>query len=104
MNKNALIAMSGGVDSSVAAFLCQQDGYNCTGATMRLYDKTGSSDVSDAEKVCERLGIKFYVFDVRDEFERCVIDQFVSDYENCRTPNPCIVCNKTMKFGKFMKN
>lgn len=108
MKTKALIAMSGGVDSSVAAYLMMQKGYDCQGATMRLYDKFGSneeknlSDINDAKSVCNTLGIKFHVFDYRDSFQKEVIDRFISIYENGGTPNPCIECNRYMKFGMFL--
>jgi len=108
MNKKALIAMSGGVDSSVAAYLMQKNGYTCEGATMRLYDKypgdeeKNLSDINDAKSVCTALGINFHVLDYRDTFKKEVIDRFVSVYENGGTPNPCIECNKYMKFGMFL--
>ena len=108
MNEKALIAMSGGVDSSVAAYLMQQKGYDCMGATMRLYDKYGSdeeknlSDINDAKSVCNTLGIGFYVFDFRREFKEDVINRFISIYEKGGTPNPCIECNRYMKFGRFL--
>ena len=108
MNEKALIAMSGGVDSSVAAYLMQKKGYRCIGATMRLHDKYGSdeeknlSDINDAKSVCNALGIDFHVLDMRDEFKKEVIDRFISIYESGGTPNPCIECNRYMKFGKFL--
>lgn len=108
MNNKALIAMSGGVDSSVAAYLMLQKGYECIGATMRLHDKfppddeKNLSDINDAKSVCRSLGIDFHVLDYRDEFKKEVIDRFISIYENGGTPNPCIECNRYMKFGKFL--
>ncbi|MBQ6894241.1 MAG: tRNA 2-thiouridine(34) synthase MnmA [Clostridia bacterium] len=108
MYEKALIAMSGGVDSSVAAYLMQKKGYKCIGATMRLHDKYGSdeeknlSDINDAKSVCNALGIDFHVLDMRDEFKKEVIDRFISIYESGGTPNPCIECNRYMKFGKFL--
>ena len=108
MNKKALIAMSGGVDSSVAAYLMMQRGYDCQGATMRLYDKYASdeeknlSDINDAKSVCNTLGINFHVLDYRKSFKKEVIDRFISIYENGGTPNPCIDCNRYMKFGLFL--
>ena len=104
MNKKALIAMSGGVDSSVAAFLTQKKGFECTGAIMRLYDKSpsGDKDVSDARSVCEKLNMDFNVFDFRDEFKSMVIDNFIKAYEEGLTPNPCIECNKHFKFDRFL--
>lgn len=100
MKKRALVAMSGGVDSSVCAYLALKKGYDCIGATMRLCEKDAfSSDAEDAAKVCEKLGIKHYVFDMTKEFRQLVIDSFVTAYEKGRTPNPCIDCNKNLKFG-----
>jgi len=107
MKQKALIAMSGGVDSSVAAYLMQQKGYECIGATMRLYDKFPQDeeknliDISDAKSVCNLLGINFHVLDYREEFKKEVIDRFISIYEIGGTPNPCIECNRYMKFGKL---
>lgn len=112
MNKKALIAMSGGVDSSVAAFLMKQSGFDCIGATMRLYDNEdigihaekaccSLDDVEDARAVARRLGIPFYVFNFKDEFEKRVIDKFIATYENGGTPNPCIDCNRFLKFEKL---
>ncbi len=103
MKKKALIAMSGGVDSSVAAFLMKQAGYECVGATMRLWSGSSDSDVNDAESVAKKLDMLFYAFDLQDEFEKCVIGNFISEYENGRTPNPCIQCNKYLKFGKLIE-
>ncbi len=100
MNKKALIAMSGGVDSSVCAYLALQAGYECIGATMRLCDKDfNSTDADDAAKVCAKLGIEHYVIDFSKEFKENVMDRFASDYEKGLTPNPCIECNKYLKFG-----
>lgn len=112
MAKKAIIAMSGGVDSSVAAFLMKEKGFNCIGATMKLYDnedinisaeKTccSADDVEDARSVASRLSIPFYVFNYKSEFKEKVIDKFISDYENGATPNPCIECNRYLKFEKF---
>ncbi len=110
--KRALIAMSGGVDSSVAALLTQRQGYECIGGTMKLYEnetagisrgKTCCSldDVEDARSVAYRLGMKFYVFNFKDEFKEKVIDRFVKSYLAGLTPNPCIDCNRFMKFGSL---
>ena len=100
MNK-AIVAMSGGVDSSVAAFLLKEQGYQCTGVTMKLFhnedigvrrDHTCCSldDVEDARSVARRLDIPYYVFNFSDRFQEYVIDRFVHAYENGTTPNPCI--------------
>lgn len=102
MGHNALIAMSGGVDSSVAAWLTQQAGYTCAGATMRLLEKE-SSDASDARAVAQRLGMPFHLLDFSREFIQDVMDDFVRCYEAGLTPNPCIVCNKRLKFGRLLE-
>ncbi len=112
--KKALIAMSGGVDSSVSAYLMQNDGWDCIGVTMRLFDNgdvnlssekscCSLSDVEDARAVCASLDIPYYVFNFKDRFKECVMDRFVSDYENGRTPNPCIDCNRFLKFDNLYK-
>lgn len=108
--KRALIAMSGGVDSSVAALLMKQKGYDCVGVTMKLYDngdidvcsdKTCCSvrDVEDARQVADRIGIPYYVYNFTGDFREQVIGRFVDAYEHGQTPNPCIDCNRYMKFG-----
>ena len=103
--KNALIGMSGGVDSSVAAFLTLQEGFACIGATLKLHDRScgGSDDVADARAVARRLGFDHMVLEARKEFAEIVLDPFVSCYESGRTPNPCICCNKGMKFGFMLE-
>ena len=112
--KKALIAMSGGVDSSVAAFLMKRAGYQCTGATMRLYDnetigadrsKTCCSldDVEDARSVARRLGMPYYVFNFKDDFHEKVISKFIRCYECGTTPNPCIDCNRYLKFDHLLR-
>ena len=100
MKKKALVAMSGGVDSSVCAYLAMKAGYECVGATMILCSKeSAESDVRDAAAVCRKLGIEHYAFDMTKEFKEMVIDRFVKSYEMGHTPNPCIECNKYLKFG-----
>ena len=112
--KKAIIAMSGGVDSSVAAFFMKERGFECIGATMKLYDnedigvsreKTCCSldDIEDARSVAARLGMPYYVFNFKDEFEQKVIDKFIKTYELGGTPNPCIDCNRYLKFEKLMQ-
>lgn len=97
-----MIGMSGGVDSSVAAYLTQQAGYRCVGATMRLYESSGEINTKDAKSVAQKLGIPFYVFDMTDDFRKCVTDHFAASYEAGLTPNPCVVCNRRLKFSKFL--
>jgi len=104
----ALIGMSGGVDSSVAAYLMLQDGYSCVGATMRLYtgqDKVCCSleNVEDARAVAARLGIPFHILDYSENFRSLVMDHFTSSYESGLIPNPCIECNRHLKFDKFLQ-
>ena len=112
--QKALIAMSGGVDSSVAAYLMKEKGYDCVGMTMKLYDnedigicseKTCCSlkDVEDARNVAIRLGMPYYVVNFKDKFEEKVIRKFIDTYKNGGTPNPCIDCNRYLKFDKLMQ-
>lgn len=101
--KRALIGMSGGVDSSVAAYLTMQQGYDCLGATMLLHDYQNGHGVSDAEAVAKRLGLPFSVFDFSEEFRCKVMDSFVRCYEEGLTPNPCIECNRHLKFDRFLQ-
>ncbi|HIZ11208.1 MAG TPA: tRNA 2-thiouridine(34) synthase MnmA [Candidatus Eubacterium faecavium] len=103
MGKKALIAMSGGVDSSVAALLMKKAGYDCIGAMMRLWGGANEQDEKDAAAVAERLGIPFYVFDCSDEFQNRVINKFIDTYEKGATPNPCLDCNRYMKFGALYR-
>ena len=110
----ALIAMSGGVDSSVAALLTKEKGYDCIGCTMKLYEPEDTDldlsesrtccsldDAEDARSVCMRLGMPFYVFNYKDEFKEKVMGKFAACYERGETPNPCIDCNNYLKFGKL---
>lgn len=97
----ALIGMSGGVDSSVAVHLTMQAGFDCIGGTMLLHDSTPEAAL-DAAAVAERMGIPFRVFDLSSLFREKVMDAFVSCYEQGLTPNPCVVCNRYLKFGAFL--
>lgn len=112
--KKALIAMSGGVDSSVAALRMQEQGYTCTGVTMHLFDnedagiakgKTCCSleDVEDARAVAQTLHMPYYVFNFKEEFEEKVMHRFVDAYQHGHTPNPCIDCNRFLKFDKLFQ-
>lgn len=97
-----LTAMSGGVDSSAAAYLLKEQGHYVEGAIMRLSPFSDGSDIASAQAVCDRLGIKLNVFDMRKEFERDVIRPFCEQYLDCKTPNPCVFCNHSLKFGAFL--
>lgn len=99
--KKILIALSGGVDSSVAAEIISNE-YEAVGATMKLYCSS-ESDIKDAEDICRKIGIPFHLLDFEEDFKRSVISNFIDTYKNGGTPNPCIVCNKTMKFGKLLE-
>ena len=101
-----LVAMSGGVDSAVSAYLIKSRGYDAIGATMKLYcpGKNHITDeMADARAVAQIVGIEHTVLDYEKDFCSMVIDPFVAAYENAQTPNPCITCNETLKFGKMMK-
>lgn len=111
--KRVLVAMSGGVDSSVTAYLLLQQGYECVGATMRLYDAgcagrgegracNNVADIEDARAIAQRLGFEHRVIDCREAFDRDVIERFVTAYEHGLTPNPCVLCNRVMKFGALL--
>lgn len=109
-NKRALIAMSGGVDSAVSALLALDAGYTCHGVTMDLSQKALtndpthiSQDILDAADVCKRLGISHTVLSLGEEFRRYVISYFVEAYIKGETPNPCVVCNKHLKFGSLLE-
>ena len=103
MDKKILIAMSGGVDSSVAAHLMQQAGFSCGGAIMRLWEEGAEAAAADARSVADRLDMAFYVLDAAQPFRQQVVDYFVGSYEEGLTPNPCIQCNRHMKFGWFLE-
>lgn len=104
-----LVAMSGGVDSSVTASLLCESGAECVGATMRLHGAGAmgscgtASDAEDAAKTARDLGMEHTLYDFTEDFDRCVVSPFVTAYENAQTPNPCIFCNKTMKFDKLFE-
>jgi len=117
--KRILVAMSGGVDSSVAAALLKEQGHDVIGVTMQLWDysKNESScdpnakfdtccshdDVADAREVADKLGIPFYVLDYQDDFQANVVDYFTDEYLRGRTPNPCVACNTFLKFDHLLE-
>lgn len=104
LRKKVLVAISGGVDSSAAVYLLKESGYDVTGIMLRLFDKTDDSgniityDKECAEKICKDMDVHFVYADYRDEFKKDVIDTFVKEYINGKTPNPCVQCNRTVKF------
>jgi tRNA-specific 2-thiouridylase len=95
-----LIALSGGVDSAACALLLKEQGFVCAGAVMRLFE---GGDVSAAEETAASLGVPFYIFDCAEEFARDVIAPFIEAYQFGRTPNPCLICNRRIKFGLFLQ-
>ena len=97
--KRVLIGMSGGVDSSVAAYLLKKEGYEVVGLTMSLFLKENDTSIIDAKQVCQKLNIEHYIVDYTKEFNNKVIKNFIKCYQNAQTPNPCIECNKYLKFG-----
>ena len=103
--EKVFVAMSGGVDSSVAALLLKQKGYDVVGAYIKGWSLTGCAeeDARDARRTAGALGIPFYVFDFEKEFKKTVVDYMVSEYAAGRTPNPDVMCNRKIKFGSFLK-
>lgn len=111
--KRVMIGMSGGVDSSVAAYLLKQQGYEVIGVHMKLWQEEEETEedrrccsisaVEDARKVCAKIDIPFYVFNMKDIFRKKVVDYFIEEYFKGKTPNPCIACNKHIKFDAFLK-
>ena len=101
--EKVVVGMSGGVDSSVTAVLLKEQGYEVIGATMNLWEKgTENTAIIDAQNVAHTLGIEHYVLDFRDGFKKAVVDYFISEYINGKTPNPCIMCNRYIKFGALI--
>lgn len=104
----ALIGMSGGVDSSVTAYILKENGYDCIGVTFSMFDKQdelfgfdsslAGKDIEDAKAVCDKVGIPFMAIDAFEEFKKYVINDFIKTYEHGGTPNPCVQCNRNVKF------
>ena len=105
--KKVLVAMSGGVDSSVCAYILKEQGFDIAGLTLKLYDSKSKTSVSlqaidDAKKVCDELNIKHYILDLQKDFQQEIIDNFINSYLSAKTPNPCILCNEKIKFGLLL--
>ncbi len=115
MGKRVLIAMSGGIDSGVAAMLLQEQGYELTGVTFRTFDSISESCMArergccsvdaifEAKHLAEQLGFEHRILDVRDLFRKTVIQDFIDQYLQCRTPNPCVLCNPVIKWGRVLE-
>jgi len=114
MNKKVVIGMSGGVDSSVAAYLLKEQGYDVIGVTMQVWPEEEEFEeieggccsltaTEDARRVAAKLDIPFYVMNFKEPFKDKVIDYFVDEYLKGRTPNPCVACNKYLKFDELLK-
>ena len=105
--QKVIVGMSGGVDSAVAALLLKQQGYDVIGVTLRTWVGTDGQDsrcceIDDARNACRKIGIPFHAFNCVQEFERCVIKPFMDDYLNGLTPNPCVICNREIKWNRLM--
>ena len=101
--KTVVIGMSGGVDSSVAAYLLKQQGYHVIGVTMQTCETTENHAETDAKRIASTLEIPYYTIDFKQEFQKNVIDYFIAEYQQGRTPNPCIVCNRYVKWEALLK-
>ena len=102
--KTVVIGMSGGVDSSVAACILKEKGYNVIGATMQLLDNEETqSAINDAKEIAKKIQIPHYVFDLKKEFKEQIIKRFIESYQEGLTPNPCVNCNRIFKFGMFFQ-
>lgn len=105
--KKVLVALSGGVDSSVVAYILKQQGFDIAAVTLKLYDSVSRINISsqaieDAKKVCDFLNIKHYILDLQKEFKENIVNNFISAYLSATTPNPCIICNEKIKFGLLL--
>ncbi len=105
--KKVFVGMSGGIDSSVAAFLLKEQGYETVGITLKLIDDASrccdDEDIARAKKICHKIGIKHYILNLKKEFRKKIIEYFISEYLQGRTPNPCALCNEEIKFSALIK-
>ena len=114
-SKKILMAMSGGIDSSIAAMILKNQGYSLIGATYRTFDQISDSclakekgccsvdSIFEAKALAESMGFPHHILDIREEFKSSVIADFIEEYMHGRTPNPCVVCNSNIKWGKLME-
>lgn len=105
MKKRVLLGMSGGVDSSVAAYILQKKGYEVVGATMKLWlpENTENTAIIDAKKIASQLGVEHHIIDLENSFKNTVVKHFIDTYHEGKTPNPCVFCNKHIKFDLMFK-
>ena len=105
MNKTVVVGMSGGVDSTVAAYLLKEQGYNVIGVTMEMWrdEPEICEDGLEAREICKQLGIPHHIMYFKNEFEECVVDHFIDEYLHGRTPNPCVMCNRKIKWEALME-
>ena len=103
--KKVLIGMSGGVDSTVSTMLLQEDGYEVEGVYMKLHSKPGYHEIHQvrAQKAADFAGVKLHILDLQETFKELVVDPFIETYKDGKTPNPCALCNRNLKFGEMMK-
>ena len=101
MKKKVLLGMSGGVDSSTSAIILKKQGYEVIGVTLNLFSNSSCCSYIDVKEVCNQIGIEHFIYEGKEEFDKYVIKDFINEYKNCKTPNPCIKCNKYLKFGKM---